>query len=35
MMNDTLQIMLGVASIITALGLAIMMIIDAYKGKYK
>lgn len=35
MMNDTLQIMLGVASIIIALGLAIMMIIDAYKGKFK
>lgn len=33
MMNDTLQIMLGVATIITALGLAIMMIIDAYKGR--
>jgi hypothetical protein len=31
-MNDTLQIMIGVAFIILALGLAIMMIIDAYKG---
>lgn len=33
MMNDALQIMLGIALIITALGIAIMMIIDAYKGR--
>lgn len=35
MMNDTFQIMLGMALIITVLGLAITMIIDAYKGKFK
>lgn len=33
MMNDTFQIMLGVALIIAALGLAIMMIVDAFKGR--
>lgn len=35
MMNDTFQIMLGVAAIIVALGLATMLIIDAYKGKFQ
>ena len=33
--NDLTQILLGVAACITALGLAVMMVIDAYKGKFK
>ena len=33
MMIEAFQIMLGVALIIAALGMAIMMIVDAFKGK--
>lgn len=34
-MNDIAEILVGVALCITALGFAVMMVIDAWKGKFK